>query len=84
MRIDVLNLMRLNARVANRVPHHAETAIAVFARGGDVVRIARHAVADHLGKDCRTALFRVLVLFQNQDARAFANDEPIAVFVPGA
>ena len=56
-------------------------AVAVLGRRGDVVRVARHAVADDLGVDPRAAAPRVLELLEDQDAGAFADDEAVAILV---
>ena len=63
MRVDVVDLLRLEAWRPERVAHHAEGAVAVFGRRGDVVGVAAHAVADHLGQNvARRAAARAPVL----------------------
>src|SRR5215216_4679986 len=79
MRVDVINLVRLDPRVLDRVHHHADRAVSVFGWLRDVERVARHAVADHLRVNLRAALLGVLKLFENQSARALAYHKPIAV-----
>ena len=51
---------------------------------GDVVGVARQAVADHLGVDLRAARLGVLVFLEHDDAGALAHDEAVAVLVVGA
>ena len=58
--------------------------VAVLGRRGDVVRVARHPVADELGVDPRAALLRGLHLLEDDQAGALADDEAVAVPVPGA
>jgi hypothetical protein len=53
-------------------------------RRGDVIGIARQAIADHFGIDLRAARLGMLVFFQHDDARALAHDEAVAVLVIGA
>ncbi len=54
------------------------------ARRGDVVGIARQAVADDLGVDAGAARLRVLEFLEHDDAGALAHDEAVAVAVLGA
>src|SRR5918992_1012687 len=46
-----------------------------------MIRVAVGAVANHFSVNFGAAPQRVLALFQNQNSRAFADDEPIPVFV---
>ena len=48
------------------------------------IGVAAHAVADDLGQDRRAAGLGELVLLEDQDAGAFADDESVAVLVPRA
>ena len=63
--------------------HGAEAAIAVFRRRGDVIGVARQAIALHFAIDLRAARLGVFVLFQHHDAGALAHDEAVAVLVIG-
>ena len=45
--------------------------------------VAAHAVADDFGQDGRAAPFGEFEFFENQDARAFADDESVAIAVEG-
>ena len=47
-----------------------------------MVSITAHAEADDLGVDFRAAFFCVLVLFQHHHARAVAQHEAVAIFIP--
>ena len=42
-------------------------------------RVAAHPVSHDLGENGRVPLFREFKLFENQNARAFAHDESIAI-----
>src|SRR5688500_15450896 len=81
VRIDVTNLLRQYVRLRERHLHDPDRATAVLGWGGDVVRVGRHPVADELGIDLRAALQRHLALFEHEDARAFTDDEAVALFV---
>ena len=63
--------------------HAAERAVAVLGRRGDVIGVARQAVADHFGIDLGAARLGVLVLLEHDDAGALAHDEAVAVLVVG-
>ena len=64
--------------------HAAIGAVAVLGRGGDVIGVAGHAVADDLGIDLGAARLGVLELLEHDDAGALAHDEAVAVLVIGA
>ena len=49
-----------------------------------MVRIGAHAITDDLRQDRSAAPLRELQLLQNQNARAFADDESVAVACPRA
>ena len=51
---------------------------------GDVIGVARQAIAQHLGIDLRAPRLGVLVFLQHHHARALAHHEPVAVGVIGA
>ena len=46
--------------------------------------IGAHAVADNFSEDVGVAAAGMFVLFEDDDAGAFADDETIALLVPGA
>ena len=69
--------------IAQRIAHDTEPTLVLRSWLGHVVRVAAHAVADNFGNDVGSACFGVFQLFQDQDARAFADHESVAVFVPG-
>ena len=48
-----------------------------------MIGVGAHAVANNFGDDLRATLLGELQFFQDQDARAFADDEAVAVLVPG-
>ena len=45
-------------------------------------RVGAHSIAHHLGQDARLALGGEFQLFQNQNARALAHHEPVAIPIP--
>jgi len=80
--VDVIDVGRLQAGVADRFTHHAVGAFAVGDGAADVVSVAAHAVAHDLGQDRRTAAFGAFQFFENENARAFADNESVAVAGP--
>ena len=75
---------RLDSGALDGVPHGAIAALAFGRHSGDVEGVGAHAVADDLGEDfCASGLSKFQV-FEDEDARAFADDEAVAVFVKGA
>ncbi len=81
MRVDVIEVAGGNARALQRGLHAAERAIAILAGRGDVVGIARHAVANDFGIDLRPARLRMLKFFQHDNAGALAHHEAIAILI---
>jgi hypothetical protein len=81
VRINVVDLMRRDAGVPQGVLHHPVCAIAVLRWSGNVKRVAAHAITHDLGENRRSPPPRRLQFLQNQDARALADNEPIAVAV---
>ena len=68
--VDVLDVWSgADAAVAQRRLHGAEGAVVALGRRGDVVGVAGHAVAAHLGVDLGAALPGVLVLLQHHARR---------------
>ena len=62
--------------------HHPANAPAILRRSIGVVGVAIGGVAHQLGKNRRSAFYRVLVFFQDQYAGAFTHHEPVAAFIP--
>ena len=84
VRVDVVDLLGLDAGVLEASAHHAERAVAVFRRAGDVVGVAAHAIAHDLGQNGRAAPLGEFQLFEDQNARAFAHHEAVALRDPRA
>ena len=63
--------------------HGPEPAIAIFGRSGDVVGVARKAIAQNLGIDFCAARLGVLVFLEHDHTRALAHDKPVAIRVIG-
>ena len=82
--VDVVDVGGANAGALERRRHAAVGAVAVLGRRGDVVGVARQAVADDLGIDLGAARLGVLVFLEHDDAGALAHDEAVAVLVVGA
>ena len=61
--VDVIDLVAVDAAVAQRIDHAARGALAVFARRGDVVGIGAHAITGEFAVNARAALlWRVRIL----------------------
>src|SRR5580658_5039405 len=83
MSVDITHHVGSHASIAHRVAHHAEAAF-VLGRGlSHVVSIAAHAITGDLRQNAGPALAGKFQFFEDQDARAFANDKTVTVFVPG-
>ena len=82
--IDVVDLRRIDTGLFGGGGHGAEAAVAVFRRGGDVIGVARHAVAEDFGIDLGAACLGVFVFLDHDDAGAFAHDEAVAILIIGA
>ena len=83
MGVDVVEVARPDAGALDRRLHRSVGAVAALVWGGDVVGVARHAVADHLGVDAGAARARVLQLLEHHGAGALAHDEAVAVAIEG-
>src|SRR5208337_445605 len=53
-------------------------------RLSNMIRVRAHAIAHHLGNDLRATLASEFEFLENENARTFADDEAVAVLVPGA
>ena len=84
VRVDVVDVARLHARLAQRHAHGEFGALAFGMRRGHVIGVSRQAVADDFGIYLRAAGLGVFVFFQNDDARTLAQHEAIAAPVVGA
>lgn len=82
--IHIVDLMGLNAGALNCSPHSARAAFAFRGHAGHVVGIGTSAIADDLGQNLCAAGFGKFQLFQNQNARAFADHEAVTIFIERA
>src|SRR5438309_4167730 len=82
--IDIVNLVRLNTGVPDGIRHHSNRAVSVFRRLGDMKRVTRHSVTNDFGVNLRPSLASMPELFENQDARAFTDNESVALGVERA
>ena len=60
MRIHILNLLWRDTGAGKGSLHGAEGAIMALGRGGDVIGITAHAIADHLAINLGTARLGVV------------------------
>ena len=82
--VDIVDVARLHPRLLERHPHRDLGALALGMRRGDVIGVARQAVADDLGIDFRAACLGVLIFLEHHHARALAHDKAVAALVVGA
>ena len=79
--VDVIDLVRFNARVLECVRHYSNRAVAVLGRLRDMKCIARHSVAGDFSVDLSASRFCMLELFENQNACAFTDNEAVSINV---
>src|SRR5437879_2400460 len=82
--VDVIDIAGRDLRVLERQLHGARGASTVLRRRSHVIGVRRKSVAGKLAIDFRASLLRVLELFDNGNASAFAYDETIAVAIERA
>ena len=83
MGVQVLDVVREQAGLLQRLAHRPRGAFAVLVRLGDMEGVAGGAVAGEFSEDACTAGDRVLFGFEHQQASAFAHHEAIARLVEG-
>ncbi len=83
MGVDVVHILRLGAGVCNGHGHGLGAAAAVGPRGSHVIGVAGGAVAYEFRIDLGAPGLGVLQLLQQQDRRAFAQDEAAALASKG-
>ena len=82
MRVDVVHLVRCDARALQRELHARRDARAVRPRVRHVIRVAVCAAAQQLRVDPGAARLRVLQALEHEHAGALAEDEAVAALVP--
>src|SRR5256714_3220593 len=78
VRVYVLDVLRLQARIPERALHRALRTLAVGSRRCEMIRVTGGSVSDDLGVNRGAAAKRVLQFFENQNSRAFPHHEAIA------
>ena len=84
VRVDVADLVQVEAGVGDRRLHGPHRAVAGGLGGRDVMGVAGGAEAEHLRVDRCPPLLGVLHLLQDDDGRAFSEHEAVAVAVERA
>mmetsp|Transcript_2854 Transcript_2854/g.8847 ORF Transcript_2854/g.8847 Transcript_2854/m.8847 type:complete len:364 (-) Transcript_2854:341-1432(-) len=84
VRVDVAHIRLCDARLHDRRLERGRQALAFGVRSGNVVRVARRAVAGELAVDPRAARLRVRLRLEQQRARALTHDEAGALGVKRA
>ena len=75
VRVDVVDLLRLDARPIESAVHHLRHADRVGVGLRHVVRVVRRSVREDLCVDPRAAPLGSLEVFEHDDARALADHE---------
>src|SRR6266545_2522222 len=83
MGVDIAHFLRLNPGIANRLLHYSDCARACFVGHSQMEGVCGHAITDQLRVDSRAAPFGQLQLFQDQNARAFANNKSVPISFKG-
>src|ERR1700690_2110214 len=83
MSVHVADDACVEFRIAQRIAHDAESAFVFGSRLRHVISVGGHAVANKFGENRSATPTRVFELFENQNARAFAHHEAIAILIPG-
>ena len=78
MNVDVVDILGLQTGVVKGALHHELGTQTLRVRGGDVVSVGTHALANHLGVDLCTTGLGVLQLLKDEAACALAHDETVA------
>ena len=79
VRVDVVDLFRLDAGIGQRLAHAADDRLAVRAGAGAVEGVGQFAAAGDDAEDLGAARRGGLIAFQHQRAGAFGHDETVAV-----
>ncbi len=81
MRIDIVDVSRRKPCLAQCHPHRQLRALALWMRRGDVIGIARQAIAYDFGIDFRAARLGMLIFLKHHHACTFAHHKAIAILV---
>ena len=84
MRVDIVDLGRMDLGIAQSLGHSSARAGAVRGGGGDMMCIARHAEAGDGGVRFAAALPHAALLLEQHDGGALGDDEAVAAGVEGA
>ena len=71
MRIDVINLIGLHARIVHGIQHATRRAIAIFTRRSHMVGIGTHTKTGQFSVDFCTARLGVFIFFKHQNTGTF-------------
>ena len=84
MRVVIADLREFQAGVRDGLAEGARALDALGVGGGQVVGIAGGAVARGEGVDARPPGYGAVVVLEDEDARALADEEAVPVLVEGA
>ena len=80
MRVQIVNLIRVDAGIAHGIDHGPARAIQIGR--GHVTGVGTHAKAGQFGINLRTPCFGVFVFFEHHHAATFAQNKPVSITVP--
>ncbi len=83
MRIDIIDVGKLQAGLPHRHFHRPEGARPFGVRRGDVIGVTRQAIADQFGIDLGAPRLGAFIFLEHDDARALAHHEAVAVDIIG-
>ena len=84
MGVDIVDIFRVQAGLAQRHLHGTERARTFRMWRRHVIGIAGQAITDHFAINLGTARLGPLIFFQHHHASAFAHHETIAILIIGA
>ena len=82
MRVEVVNLIDIDARIAQGVRHTPGSAFTILARSSHVVGIRAHAEPGKFAIDPRTTSLGMLIFFKHQHTGTFTEYKAGAHLVP--
>src|ERR1700722_16938506 len=82
VRVDVIDLIRLELGISKRIAHHTKGSVTILSRRRDVERIARHPITFDIRKNARAAALGVFQVFEHENPCAFADYESVARNIP--
>src|SRR5687767_5949289 len=83
MRVDVVDLLRLEVRSSHRLFDRARHPPSIWMRRHRVVRLTRSTLREHFGVNTSVATQRVAELLEDQVRATLSHDETIPALIEG-